>query len=77
MKILKFLLIYIKRAADIAHIDLLYLGLSNPVDMMFHIQPWMILSLFPLSSGFEGCSFQTILLILIIHLLYFSICTDL
>lgn len=34
-------------------------GLSNPVDMMFHIQPWMILSLFPLSSGFEGLRLAT------------------
>ncbi|CAG5134584.1 unnamed protein product, partial [Candidula unifasciata] len=30
------------------------LGLHNPVDMMFHIQPWMMLSLFPLSALFEG-----------------------
>jgi len=29
-------------------------GLSNPLDMMFHIQPWMILSLLPLSTAFEG-----------------------
>jgi len=39
-------------------------GLSNPLDMMFHIQPWMILSLLPLSTAFEGklitfCFFST------------------
>lgn len=30
------------------------IGLTNPIDMMYHIQPWMILSLLPLSSGFEA-----------------------
>ncbi|CAI9737999.1 Hypothetical predicted protein [Octopus vulgaris] len=30
------------------------LGLSNPLDMMYHIEPWMILSLLPLSASFEG-----------------------
>lgn len=34
-------------------------GLSNPLDMMFHIQPWMILALLPLSAGFEGLSLST------------------
>lgn len=34
-------------------------GLSNPLDMMFHIQPWMILSLLPLSVGFEGLKVST------------------
>lgn len=29
------------------------LGLHNPIDMMYHIQPWMILALLPLSSGLE------------------------
>jgi hypothetical protein len=29
-------------------------GLSNPLDMMYHIQPWMMLSLLPLSTAFEG-----------------------
>jgi len=29
-------------------------GLGNPLDMMFHIQPWMIVSLLPLSTAFEG-----------------------
>ncbi|XP_005092130.1 solute carrier family 35 member C2 [Aplysia californica] len=32
------------------------LGLQNPLDMMYHIQPWMILALFPLSAGMEGVS---------------------
>ncbi|XP_022672120.1 solute carrier family 35 member C2-like isoform X2 [Varroa jacobsoni] len=30
------------------------LGLGNPVDMMYHIQPWMILGLLPLAIAFEG-----------------------
>jgi len=34
-------------------------GLANPLDMMYHIQPWMILSLLPLSSGFEGVNIAT------------------
>jgi len=34
--------------------DVCETGLSNPLDMMFHIQPWMILSLLPLSTAFEG-----------------------
>lgn len=29
-------------------------GLSNPIDMMYHVQPWMILILLPLSISFEG-----------------------
>ncbi|GFS05822.1 solute carrier family 35 member C2 [Elysia marginata] len=29
------------------------LGLQNPIDMMYHIQPWMILALLPLSTGLE------------------------
>ncbi|CAL1529336.1 unnamed protein product [Lymnaea stagnalis] len=29
------------------------IGLHNPVDMMYHIQPWMMLSLLPLSAGIE------------------------
>lgn len=32
------------------------LGLQNPLDMMYHIQPWMILALFPLSASMEGLS---------------------
>ncbi|XP_030385186.1 solute carrier family 35 member C2 isoform X2 [Scaptodrosophila lebanonensis] len=30
------------------------LGLHNPVDMIFHMQPWMIVSLLPFLVGFEG-----------------------
>lgn len=30
------------------------LGLHNPVDMVFHMQPWMILSVVPFTIGFEG-----------------------
>ena len=33
---------------------LIYLGLQNPIDMIYHIQPWMILTLLPLSAWFEG-----------------------
>lgn len=35
------------------------LGLSNPVDMMYHIQPWMILVLLPLAAVFEGIPLAT------------------
>ncbi|XP_064610471.1 solute carrier family 35 member C2-like [Liolophura sinensis] len=35
------------------------LGLSNPLDMIYHVQPWMILGLFPLSVGFEGLHIAT------------------
>lgn len=30
------------------------LGLHNPVDMVFHMQPWMILSVLPFTICFEG-----------------------
>ena len=30
------------------------LGLSNPVDMVFHVQPVMIVTLLPFAVGFEG-----------------------
>ncbi|XP_038216661.1 solute carrier family 35 member C2 isoform X1 [Zerene cesonia] len=30
------------------------LGLHNPVDMVFHVQPWMFLSLLPFMIAFEG-----------------------
>jgi len=33
------------------------LGLSNPLDMIFHIQPLMIITLLPFSIGFEGVHF--------------------
>ncbi|VEL17569.1 unnamed protein product, partial [Protopolystoma xenopodis] len=29
-------------------------GLSNPIDMIYHIQPWMALALLPLALGVEG-----------------------
>lgn len=35
------------------------LGLHNPLDMMFHIQPWMIIGLLPLSVAFEGIQIAT------------------
>lgn len=30
------------------------LGLHNPVDMVFHVQPWMFVSLLPFTIMFEG-----------------------
>lgn len=30
------------------------LGLHNPIDMIYHMQPWMILSLMPVTIAFEG-----------------------
>jgi len=30
------------------------MGLDNPVDMVYHVQPWMILSLLPIAAFFEG-----------------------
>ncbi|RUS73853.1 hypothetical protein EGW08_018397, partial [Elysia chlorotica] len=35
------------------------LGLHNPIDMMYHMQPWMILALLPLSAGLELQSVST------------------
>lgn len=35
------------------------IGLQNPIDMMFHIQPWMIIGLLPLSAFFEGVPLAT------------------
>ena len=32
------------------------LGLANPIDFIFHIQPLMILSLLPIAIGVEGLS---------------------
>ncbi|XP_077542830.1 solute carrier family 35 member C2 isoform X5 [Haemaphysalis longicornis] len=34
-------------------------GLGNPVDMIFHVQPWMILGLLPLAIAFEGIPIAT------------------
>lgn len=33
---------------------LLFSGLQNPIDTMFHLQPLMLLGLFPLFAVFEG-----------------------
>ncbi|XP_068084108.1 solute carrier family 35 member C2 [Anabrus simplex] len=30
------------------------LGLSNPLDMVYHVQPWMIVSVLPFAVAFEG-----------------------
>lgn len=30
------------------------LGLGNPLDMVYYVQPWMLLAVFPLLIGFEG-----------------------
>ena len=30
------------------------MGLANPIDMMYHIQPWMIVTLLPFAMAFEG-----------------------
>jgi solute carrier family 35, member C2 len=30
------------------------IGLHNPVDMVFHMQPWMVLAILPFTLGFEG-----------------------
>jgi solute carrier family 35 protein C2 len=30
------------------------LGLENPVDMVYHVQAWMIVAILPLAIGFEG-----------------------
>lgn len=35
------------------------IGLRNPLDMMYHIQPWMMLALLPLSAIIEGVHFMT------------------
>ncbi|XP_064466383.1 solute carrier family 35 member C2-like isoform X3 [Ornithodoros turicata] len=34
-------------------------GLGNPIDMIFHVQPWMILGLLPLAISFEGVVIAT------------------
>lgn len=35
------------------------LGLHNPLDLMYHVQPWMIIGLLPLSVYFEGIKLGT------------------
>ena len=34
------------------------LGLENPIDMMYHIQPIMLLTMLPLAAVFEGTSIR-------------------
>jgi solute carrier family 35 protein C2 len=34
------------------------LGLENPLDMIYHIQPWMLLGVLPFALFFEGHSIQ-------------------
>ena len=33
------------------------IGLENPIDLMYHIQPLMILTLLPIAIGIEGIHF--------------------
>ncbi|KAF0295137.1 Solute carrier family 35 member C2 [Amphibalanus amphitrite] len=35
------------------------LGLANPIDMIYHIQPWMMVSLLPFAVFFEGAAVAT------------------
>lgn len=35
------------------------IGLQNPIDMMYHIQPWMIITLLPLAAIIEGVPLAT------------------
>lgn len=37
-------------------------GLSNPIDMIFHIQPWMFVTLLPLAIIVEGAYGQMMVL---------------
>lgn len=30
------------------------LGLSNPLDVMYHVQPWMLVMVLPFAISFEG-----------------------
>lgn len=30
------------------------LGLSHPLDMLYHVQPWMIVMVLPFAISFEG-----------------------
>lgn len=30
------------------------LGLNNPIDIIYHIQPWMFISVLPMAVWFEG-----------------------
>ncbi|KAF8763902.1 Solute carrier family 35 member C2 like protein [Argiope bruennichi] len=35
------------------------MGLGNPVDMIYHVQPWMVVGLLPLAIVFEGIPIAT------------------
>ncbi|KAK7114212.1 solute carrier family 35 member C2-like [Littorina saxatilis] len=35
------------------------IGLHNPLDMMYHVQPWMIMTLLPLAAGAEGMALSS------------------
>ncbi|XP_014662080.1 PREDICTED: solute carrier family 35 member C2-like isoform X2 [Priapulus caudatus] len=35
------------------------MGLSNPIDMIYHVQPWMIVGLLPLAIVYEGVPVAT------------------
>ena len=43
-------------------------GLDHPLDMMYHIQPWMSLALTPLSFYFKGKSFNNFYIITYVNL---------
>lgn len=40
------------------------LGLHNPVDMVYHMQPWMILSIIPFFIGFECRCFLLLVILM-------------
>lgn len=39
------------------------MGVQNPIDMMYHMQPWMILSVLPFAIAIEGSFLKTYFLI--------------
>lgn len=43
------------------------IGLTNPIDMIYHIQPWMIVGLIPLAIPFEGAKLATSSLVFRYH----------
>jgi len=43
------------------------IGLANPIDMIYHIQPWMIIGLIPLVIPFEGAKLATSTLVFRYH----------
>lgn len=36
------------------------LGLKNPIDMVYHVQPWMIVSILPFTIAIEGIYYNRI-----------------